>query len=124
MERAGEILGPALRRLGKPESALAWLAAMWPSLVGEKLAAHTRPLHFAGGTLDVCADGADWHNEIEGMAEGFRSKINRAWGGSLVRELRFKRAPRTGPRIPHELDNDHTPFVRSSRRGAGSRSRK
>jgi predicted nucleic acid-binding Zn ribbon protein len=123
MERAGEILGPALRRLGKPESALAWLKAMWPSLVGEKLAAHTRPLHFAGGTLDVCADTADWHNEIEGMAEGFRSKINRAWGRSLVHELRFKRAPRTGPRVPKELDNEHTPFVRAGR-GAGPRNRR
>jgi predicted nucleic acid-binding Zn ribbon protein len=120
MERAGEILGPALRRLGKPETAMVWLEAMWPALVGEKLAAHTRPLRLASGTLEISADTAEWQNELESMAEEFRRKINGAWGSSLLRQLQFKRVRKA---VPREEDNDHTPFVRASRRAARSRSR-
>src|ERR1700681_4675023 len=49
VERAGEFLGRVAQRLGKPEAAIAWLGAAWPSIVGSALAAHTRPVRCESG---------------------------------------------------------------------------
>jgi hypothetical protein len=38
--------------------------------------------------------------------------VNKAWGSTLVREVKFV-AAKPGPRhISRELDNEHTPFIR------------
>jgi predicted nucleic acid-binding Zn ribbon protein len=112
MERAGEFLGRVARRLGKPEAALAWLEAAWPSIVGKALAAHTRPLRCEGGCLTIEADGKPWQKQLEGLKREFCGRINQAWGGTLVREVKFV-AAKPGPnRVSHEMDNEHTPFIR------------
>ena len=111
MQRAGEILGLAVKRLGKPEAAMAWLEAVWPVVVGKGMAAHTRPIRCANGALEVSAKSKDWLSQIEGMAGEFCNQINRAWGGTLVREVQFRLTQ--GPRISKELDGEHTPFVRT-----------
>jgi hypothetical protein len=49
------------------------------------------------------------------MHREIRDRINQAWGGTLVREVKFV-AAKPGPRkIPRELDNNHTPFLRRRR---------
>jgi predicted nucleic acid-binding Zn ribbon protein len=126
MERAGDLLGRTLRRLKRPEAALTWLSAAWPQIVGPALAAHTSPLRCDQGCLEMSADGIAWKKELEDLKPQFTARINQAWGGTLVREIKFVAASAAaasaagasnsaGPaprRLPHELDNDHTPFIR------------
>jgi len=114
MERAGKILGGALRRLKKPEAALAWLSAAWPSVVGRALAAHTRPVRCSDGRLEVAADSKVWQKQLESMKSEFCARVNQAWGGELVQEVKFLTKP--GPRrLSREADNDYLPFIRRRR---------
>lgn len=123
MERAGDLLGRTLRRLKRPEAALSWLSAAWPQIVGSALAAHTRPVSCDQGCLEISADGKAWRKELEDLKPQFCARINQAWGGTLVREIRFGAARAAAAsangagnsvpgRLPRELDNDHTPFIR------------
>lgn len=111
MERAGNFLGGVLRQMKRPEAAVAWLTGVWPMVVGATVAAHTRPVRCAAGCLEVATDGKAWQIQLETMSVEFRAQVNRNWGGTLVREIRF--VPAARPRhISHEFNNDHTPFVR------------
>lgn len=111
MEKAGDFLGGMLRQMKRPEAAVAWLAGVWPQVVGPTVAAHTRPVSCVAGRLEVATDGKPWQVQLETMSREFCTQVNRNWGGNLVREIRF--VPSARPRhISHEFDNDHTPFVR------------
>jgi len=119
MERAAQSLGRVARRLGRPEAALAWLAGAWPSVVGKALAAHTRPVRCVAGCLEIATDSDDWQRQLEAMAREFGAQINEAWGGYLIRQVKFVPAKSlahpsdaSARRLPYELDNDHTPFLR------------
>jgi len=112
MERAGEILSSALRRLKSPDAALAWLSSAWPSIVGKSLAMHSRPARCTAGRLELTADGTPWQQQLQIMEQELCARINRAWGASLVRELRFVSAR---PIATREADNEHTPFIRRRR---------
>jgi predicted nucleic acid-binding Zn ribbon protein len=113
MEKAGKILGAAVRQLKRPEAPMAWLEAAWPSIVGNKLAAHAHPVRLIGGILEVAADAKDWQAQLGSMGDAFCERINRAWGASLVHEVKFVQARGPGKRPPKEADNEHTPFVRT-----------
>ena len=119
MERVADILGPTMRQLAHPHAALAWLEGRWPALVGEQLAAHTRPARCSGGFLKVSVDGKDWQDQIGGLEKELRDRINAAWGRELVREVRLVRQTRGRKTVPREIDNEHTPFIRR-----GSRAKK
>jgi predicted nucleic acid-binding Zn ribbon protein len=132
MEKAGDLLGRVARRLGHPNAALVWLSGAWPQIVGATLAAHTRPLRCENGRLEIAADAKTWQNQLVEMRADFCTRVNQAWGGTLVREVKFV-VPRGGlsarasasaagatagsgggpsKRLPYELDNDHIPFIR------------
>jgi predicted nucleic acid-binding Zn ribbon protein len=114
MEKAGDFLGRVLRRLDRPEATLAWLASAWPKVTGKALSAHTRPVRCYAGCLELSADSQAWRQQAESMKREICGRINQAWGGNLVREVKFVEKP--GPaRISHEVDNNHTPFMRSRR---------
>lgn len=112
MEKAGEFLGAALRIMNRPEAALAWLAGAWPAIVGEALAAHTRPLRCEQGVLEIAADAKPWENQIAGMAREFSARINQSWGRTLVREVKFVASHPAPHGASRGEDNAHTPFVR------------
>jgi predicted nucleic acid-binding Zn ribbon protein len=115
MERAADLLGPALRRLRRPDAVLPWLSAAWPQVVGKALAARTRPVHFHQGCLEISTTGKAWKKELEELKPHFCARINHAWGSALVREIKFV-AAKPGPRrIPREADNSHTPFLRGKK---------
>jgi predicted nucleic acid-binding Zn ribbon protein len=115
MERAGDFLGKVVRRLDRPEAALAWLESAWPAVVGHPLAAHTRPLRCDAHCLELAADAPAWQKQLEHIKRELCARINQAWGGTLVRDVKFV-AAKPGPgRIRHEVDNDHTPFIRRRR---------
>jgi predicted nucleic acid-binding Zn ribbon protein len=115
MQKAGEFLGRVVKRLERPEAALAWLTASWPKVVGKALAAHTRPLRCEGGRLEIAADNRAWQKQIEGMKREFCARINEAWGGILIREVKFVAAKPGPKRASRETDNEHTPFIRQRR---------
>ncbi len=108
-------MAPALRRATPQRSSFAWLAGTWPAIVGKRLAEHTRPSDLAGGVLHIAVSGKEWRVELEEVAEEFRTRVNQAWGGTVVREIRFSDDRKGRPRIRHEFDNEYTPFVRGKR---------
>jgi predicted nucleic acid-binding Zn ribbon protein len=114
MQKAGEILGDALRRLNCPEAALAWLTSAWPNIVGPALAAHTRPVRSINGRLELLADSKIWQQQLESMQRELCNRVNQSWGASLVREVAFVTS-KLGAALSHEADNDHTPFIRRRR---------
>ena len=117
MNRAGDFLGNVIRRINHPDATLAWLQSAWPSVVGPQLASHTRPLRCVAHRLELSADTAAWQSQLASMEADLRARVNSAWGGTLVRELKFARnAPDSAPSsLPRELDNSHTPFIRRRR---------
>jgi predicted nucleic acid-binding Zn ribbon protein len=112
MNRAGDFLGNVFRRINRPEATLAWLESSWPSIVGPQLAAHTHPLRCVDHRLELSADSSAWRQQLSGMENDLRQRVNSAWGGALVRELKFVPVVAGSPRLSHELDNSHTPFIR------------
>jgi predicted nucleic acid-binding Zn ribbon protein len=112
MERAGDILGKALRQLDRPEAALAWLSSAWASIVGNAVAAHVRPVRCAAGCLDLAADGRAWQQQLMRMDRQIASRINQAWGATLVKEVKFSAAKPGPERLRHEFDNEYLPFIR------------
>ncbi len=130
MRQAGEILRGALRRLKRPEQPLDWLVAVWPLVVGKRLAERTRPLACAAGVLEIAVAGAAWREQLAEMTESLRGQINRWWGGELVRQVKLVPVPTTlpvgkaspewlaKPPVPAEPAPERNPFIR---RGAQSR---
>ncbi|MGH9688873.1 MAG: DUF721 domain-containing protein [Candidatus Acidiferrales bacterium] len=110
MNRAGDFLGNVFRRINHPDATFAWLESAWPSIVGAHLAAHTRPLRCVGHRLDLFADGSVLQSQLSAMEQDLRARINSAWGGTLVRELKFIARPVA--RLSREADNSYTPFIR------------
>ena len=104
-----------MHRLKQPDANFAWLASAWSLVVGPALAAHTRPVRCYGGCLELTADGKAWRGQLETMQGELCSRINRAWGGNLIREVKFV-AAKPGPQgIRHEADNEYIPFIRRRR---------
>ena len=89
MERAGQSLWSALRRVARPEKPLDLLVAVWPLMVGRRLADHTRPVAWSKGRVDVAVDQPEWQNQLESMGKDVRKQVNKWWGSELVREVRF-----------------------------------
>ena len=114
MNRAGDFLGNVIRRINHPDATLAWLESAWLSVVGPQLASHTRPLRCINHRLELLADSTAWQSQLSSMEAALRARINSAWGGTLVRELKFVRnsARAASSSVPRELDNSHTPFIR------------
>lgn len=112
MERAGNFLGRVVRRMEHPDAALAWLEASWPGVVGKALATRTRPVRCKSGRLEIAAENKAWQKQLEEMKREFCARINQSWGGPLVREIKFVGAKPAPKHISHELNNEHTPFIR------------
>ena len=89
MERASKTVWAALRRIAKPEKPLDLITAVWPLMVGSRLAAHTRPAGWNGSRLDVAVDEGPWQTQVERLSRPILRKVNAWWGGNLVREVRF-----------------------------------
>ena len=112
MKSAGEIIGHAMRRVEDSRAAGSWCQAMWPALVGKPLALHSRPSRCQEGTLRIEVDSAPWQKQMEDMRQEICARINRAWGGTLLRAVEIRLRRTAGPR---ETDNEHLPFLRTPR---------
>jgi predicted nucleic acid-binding Zn ribbon protein len=111
VQHAGEILKGALGKLARREDALEWVQAVWPVVLGSRLAARAQPVAWQDGVLEVTVRSAAWRRELEEMAESLCAALNRAWGGQLVR----------GMRLSSDEDAPRTPFIR---RGAQRKARR
>jgi hypothetical protein len=89
MEHASKALWNALRRVARPERPLDLLAAMWPVLVGQRLAAHTRPVNWNKGRLDIAVSDPEWHQQLASLKGEIKRQVNRWWGTELVSEVRL-----------------------------------
>jgi hypothetical protein len=94
MEHSSKALWRALRRVARPEEPLDLLRAVWPVMVGPRLAAHTRPVSWHRGRVDIAVGDENWRRELAWLTDEIRSQINRWWGTSLVREVRLVKARR------------------------------
>lgn len=112
MERAGDFLGPTLRRLNQGDATFAWLTSAWSGVVGSVLAAHTRPVRCDSGCLELEADGRAWQRQLEVMQPEICRRINQAWGGRLIREVMFIAAKPRPHALRHDIDNEYKPFIR------------
>ncbi|MDX1510416.1 MAG: DUF721 domain-containing protein [Nitriliruptorales bacterium] len=48
----------------------------WPSIVGEAVAAHARPVRLAGGILVVAASDSAWVTQVRYLATEIRDRVN------------------------------------------------
>lgn len=112
MKAASDILKTALRNLNDPEAAPAWLAANWAVLAGELVAAHARPIGLHEGVFRIQVDSSVWRRQVAAMEKTICHRVNRAWGGALIRRVRVEEKPSQHSKLSYAEDNRHTPFVR------------
>lgn len=91
MEQAGKSLWNVLRRLADPENPLELLVAVWPLIVGVRLAAHTVPIAWDQDRLKIAVNEAEWHKQLQEMSGEVRRRINQWWGEQVVREVSLVR---------------------------------
>ncbi|HLW80361.1 MAG TPA: DUF721 domain-containing protein [Terriglobia bacterium] len=65
------------------------LAPLWARVTGQAIAAHSRPVGFAAGTLIVATSARLWAVQLERMAEEIRAAVNRYFGRRVVAKLRI-----------------------------------
>jgi predicted nucleic acid-binding Zn ribbon protein len=69
---------------------------VWPSAVGEVVAAHATPTAERDGTLIVGCDAAVWAQELDLMGPELVERLNGALGAAKVRALRCQAVPARG----------------------------
>lgn len=72
------------------------LVAVWPDVVGEKIARFSRALDYEDGVLLLEADNAVWRQELTLLVPGIIIKYNDLFGAGTVREIRWRRGPTRG----------------------------
>jgi predicted nucleic acid-binding Zn ribbon protein len=67
---------------------VAKLAAQWPRIVGERVAAETAPASLEHGVLTVGATDGPWGAQARFLVEEIRRRANAALGSDEVRSVR------------------------------------
>lgn len=62
------------------QTSIARVFARWPEIVGEELAAHTRPESFDEGELVVSADSAAWATQVRLLSSSLVQRLGRELG--------------------------------------------
>jgi predicted nucleic acid-binding Zn ribbon protein len=84
-------MGDLIRELGIGETLSEYgVITRWSDVVGERIAAVTRPERFEKGILFVAVSSAPWRAELTLRRQEILDKINAAAGGTVVREIRFR----------------------------------
>jgi hypothetical protein len=69
------------------------LATRWTEVVGERLAAVSRPSRLERGTLVVATDTGPWGAQVGFLAEEIRGRANELLGGDVVKKVQVTVAP-------------------------------
>lgn len=75
---------------GRGKLALEQIAANWPVIVGERLAAHCRPTRLSRGVLHISADSSTWATEVSAVAGRVAAVAERALGEGTVKKVRVR----------------------------------
>ncbi|MCU0311524.1 MAG: DUF721 domain-containing protein [Acidimicrobiales bacterium] len=94
-------VGAALDRVvgrlgGPPVDALTRLFEGWSGVVGERLAAHSRPLALRDGVLVVGVEDPAWSTEIRFLGPALLERVRTGLGGVTVTSVEVRVRPRTG----------------------------
>ncbi|MEA2974296.1 MAG: hypothetical protein QOG82_2754 [Actinomycetota bacterium] len=83
------------RRIGGPDgAAFVHLASTWSDIVGPAVAAHSRPLRLATGTLVIAVDQAGWVTELTYLEASLRARIDDAVGPGVVQVVKVTIRPK------------------------------
>jgi predicted nucleic acid-binding Zn ribbon protein len=81
---------PKLARLGVLDEGTGLdIHRHWEAVVGDALAAKTRPLRFRQGTLTVAVKSPAWMQQLTMMKPQLLARLAAALGREAVRDLRF-----------------------------------
>jgi hypothetical protein len=107
MERIGEDVRGALRRVGVPDAgALAVIVRAWPAAVGPAIARSAWPLRIGrDGTLHVAVESSAWANELALLEPELRGRLAAVLESEAVCPTTFRFA--VGP-IPAAGDDPRT----------------
>lgn len=67
--------------------------SLWPTIVGEAIAARTRPRFLRGGVLFVEAASSAWANELTMLKPRILRALSTHLGPDLIRDVRYQVAP-------------------------------
>jgi predicted nucleic acid-binding Zn ribbon protein len=79
------------------QAAMGSVFGRWADIVGQDLAAHTRPDSFADGELTVTADSTAWATQVRLLAAMLVRRINDELGDGSVRRVKVR-----GPASPRQ----------------------
>ncbi|MEA2229571.1 MAG: hypothetical protein QOF04_3201 [Solirubrobacteraceae bacterium] len=79
-----------------PQTLLAEVQRVWPTAVGEVVAAQAEPTGERDGVLVVTCSSAVWAQELDLMATDLIGRLNAQLGGGAVRSLRCQSTPARG----------------------------
>ncbi len=71
-----------------PQTLIADVQSVWPSAVGEVIAANAEPVAERDGALTVSCAASVWAQELDLMAETIVERLNRALGDERIARLR------------------------------------
>jgi predicted nucleic acid-binding Zn ribbon protein len=94
---AGAIDGLLDTRGWQPQAAMGSVFGRWAEIVGQDLAAHTRPDSFADGELAVIADSTAWATQVRLLASVLVARLNTELGQGTVRRVKVR-----GPAPPRQ----------------------
>lgn len=91
MEHAAKAIWNSLKHLSEQERPLDFLAALWPLVVGTRMAEHTQPVSWEKGCVVVAVSDIEWLKQLEKMGPDVRRQINKWWASAEVKEVSFTR---------------------------------
>jgi predicted nucleic acid-binding Zn ribbon protein len=94
---AGAIDGLLDSRGWQERAAMGSVFGRWAEIVGQDLAAHTRPDSFADGELAVTADSTAWATQVRLLASVLVARLNAELGQGTVRRVKVR-----GPAPPRQ----------------------
>jgi len=85
-------LGEALDRLSTslglpPAAATARLVRAWPEIVGDAVAAHTRPRWVRGGVLSLTVDDPVWASQLRWLEGDLLARVAEVTGPGVVERI-------------------------------------
>jgi predicted nucleic acid-binding Zn ribbon protein len=96
--RLNESLDRISRSLGAPRAdVLAAVFARWPDVVGQAIAAHSRPLSLSRGTLVIAVDEPGWAAQLTYLETDLVRRVEEVAGADAVRRVRVTVRPDRAP---------------------------
>jgi hypothetical protein len=94
MEQIGKVFPSVFRPYLRRDDRLAEvLASAWPIITGKLMAAHSRPVAFARGTLTLTSGCPSWAAQLRGLSKEIRAEVNSFLGAPRVERLLVRYVP-------------------------------